>query len=167
MTNPIYTFNFYYDSAHQDVYNVMVSSFKQIGVALVADVSNKVNTIIWDTVRIGHLTTFDGDHSLFSSNGFVMDEHMPHDSPDLNIFWSTVDPDRGRWRYLGGAGITSWHYWGNYGFNFDAEVDNWFDYLSFSNQTGKKYWLNKIAEIEQTEKYPKIYISQRKEGIGL
>ncbi|HEC39143.1 hypothetical protein LCGC14_1550670 [marine sediment metagenome] len=162
--NPIYTFNFYYDSAHIDVYSVMVSSFKQIGVALVADVSNKVNTIIWDTVRIGHLTTFDGDHSLFSSNGFVMEEHMPHLSPELNIFWGNGDPDRGRWRTLGAAGITSGHYWGNFGFNFDAEVDSWIDRLSYSNQTGKQYLLNRIAEKEQAEIYPKIYISQEKEG---
>ncbi|KKK40959.1 MAG: hypothetical protein Lokiarch_46850 [Candidatus Lokiarchaeum sp. GC14_75] len=166
--NPIYTFNFYYDSAHQDVYNVMVASFKQIGVALVADVSNKVNTIIWDTVRIGHLTTFDGDHSLFSVNGWVMDEHMPHDVPELNTFWHYVDPDRGRWRTqalgAGSAGITSWHYWGNFGFNFDARVDKIYDRIVMSNPTERKQWYSKLAEIQQNDKYGVMFLYEAREG---
>ena len=126
--------------------------------------TNKVTTIIWDTVRIGHLTTFDEDHSLFSANAWIMEEHMPHVSPETNIFWACGDPDKGKWRTLGDAGITSWHYWGNFGFNFNAEVDSWIERLSYSNQTGKQYLLNRIAEKEQAEIYPKIYISQEKEG---
>jgi ABC-type transport system substrate-binding protein len=165
--NPIYTFNFYYDSAHQDVYNVLLSSLKKIGVALVTEADNKVNTIIWDTVRFGTLRTFDGDHGLFSCNGWVMDEHMPHDTPQLNTFWHYVDPDRGRWRDLGAGGITSWHYWGNFGFNFVAEIDLIYDRLATSSQADRKQYYSEIARIQQEEKFGVMFLYEAKEGWAL
>ena len=166
--NPIYEFNYYYDSAHQDATNVLVQSLKEIGVAVVDDNDNKVTTIIWATVQIGHLTTFDGDHSLFSSNGWIMDEDMPHDTPQLNTFWHYVDPDRGRWRTQalgdGRSGITSNHYWGNFGFNFDARVDLIFDRIATSAPTEKKKYFSQIAKIQQTERFGVMYLYQAKEG---
>jgi ABC-type transport system substrate-binding protein len=169
--NPIYTFNFYWDSAHQDVQSVLLQSLKDIGVALSDEIgtTNKVTTIIWDTVRIGHLTTFDGVHSLFSCGGWVMDEHMPHDTPQLNTFWHYVDPDRGRWRGTGSTpgSVTSYHYWGNYGFNFDAEVDLLFDRLATSSPPEKKKWFSAIADIQQNEKYGVMFLYEAKEGWAL
>jgi ABC-type transport system substrate-binding protein len=163
-TNPIYTLNFYFDSAHEDDKTVLETSLKAIGVALVQKTTNKVTTIIWDTVRIGHLTTFDGDHSLFSCNAWIMDEHMPHDTPQTNTFWHYVDPDRGRWRTLGGAGITSWHYWGNYGFNFNLEIDGIYDRIATSKPTERKQWYSKMAEIQQQWKYGVIFLYEALEG---
>jgi len=165
-TNPIYLFNYYWDSAHQDATSVLITSLKDIGVALKDEVgiTNKVTTIIWDTVRIGHLTTFDGDHSLFSCNGWIMDEHMPHDTPQTNTFWHYVDPDRGRWRTLGWGGITSQHYWGNYGFNFNAEVDLAFDRIATSAPLDKKQYYSTIARIQQEEKFGVIFLYEAKEG---
>jgi ABC-type transport system substrate-binding protein len=167
--DPIYIFNFYWDSAHEDVKNVLLTSLRNIGCTLKdkIGVTNRVPTIIWDTVRIGHLTTFDGTYGIFSSGGWIMEDHMPSYSPELNIFWAYVDPDKGRWRTLGGAGITSWHYWGNFGFNFDASVDYWFEHITVSEAILKKNYINKIVEKEQTEIFPKIYISQGKKGLAL
>jgi ABC-type transport system substrate-binding protein len=163
-TNPIYTLNFYYDSAHEDDKTVLETSLKAIGVALVQKTTNKVTTIIWDTVRIGHLTTFDGDHSLFSCNAWIMDEHMPHDSPSLNTFWHYVDPDRGRWRTLGGAGITSWHYWGNFGFNFNTDCDQAYDRLAVSAPVDKKESFSVIANVQQQWKYGVMFLYEALEG---
>jgi len=167
--NPIYTFNFYYDSAHQDTYNILVTSLKDIGVAVVSDADNKVNTIIWDTVRFGTLRTFDGEHGLFSCNGWVMDEHMPHDVPALNTFWHYVDPDRGRWRETGDTPGTSQaeHYWGNFGFNFVSEIDLIYDRLATSGQAERKQYYSQIADIQQNEKYGVIFLYEAKEGWAL
>ncbi|MHA2180395.1 MAG: ABC transporter substrate-binding protein [Promethearchaeota archaeon] len=163
--NPIYTFNFYYDSAHQETYNILVTSLKDIGVAVVDDADNKVNTIIWDTVRFGTERTFDGEHGLFSCNGWVMDEHMPHDVPQLNTFWHYVDPDRGRWRT---TGLTqAYHYWGNYGFNFNAEIDLIYDRLATSSQSDRKQYYSQIADIQQNEKYGVMFLYEAKEGWAL
>ncbi|KKL95873.1 hypothetical protein LCGC14_1850220, partial [marine sediment metagenome] len=166
-TNPIWEVNFYYDSAHQDVQSVLLQSLKEIGVALVAKTTNKVTTIIWDTVRIGHLTTFDGDHSLWSAEAWVMDEHMPHDVPELNTFWHYVDPDRGDWRTMASAGLEAYHYWGNFGFNFNEEVDNLYDRIVMSAPTERKEWYSKLADIEQNEKFGVMYLYEAKEGFAL
>ncbi|MBY8984964.1 MAG: hypothetical protein KGD65_07855 [Candidatus Lokiarchaeota archaeon] len=172
-TNPIYTLNFYWDSAHQDVQSVLLQSLKDIGVALKDEVgvTNKVTTIIWATVQIGHITTFDGEYGLFSCGGWVMDEHMPHDNPQLNTFWHYVDPDRGRWREQalteGVAGITSWHYWGNYGFNFDARVDPIYDRIATSTPSEKKQWFSGIADIQQNDKFGVMFLYEAKEGWAL
>ena len=167
--NPIYVCNFYWDSAHEDVKNVFLTSLRNIGCTLKdkTGATNRVTTIIWDTIRIGHLTTFDGTYGIFSSNAWVMDHYIPASNPEENIMWACQDPDKGLWRTLGLSGITSWHYWGNYGFNFDAELDHWVDRIWFSNRTEKMKWLNKIAEKVQNEIYPNIYISQAKKGLAL
>ena len=168
-TNPIFTVNFYWDSAHEDVKSVFLTSLENIGCTLTDTVgtTNRVTTIIWDTVRIGHLTTFDGDHSLFSCNAWVMDEHLPHDYPQLNLFWAHVDPDKGRWRTQGSAGISSWHFWGNYGFNFNADADYYNDRMWQSEPNERFGWISKLAEVEQTEVFPKLWLYEAKEGYAL
>ncbi|MHA2095176.1 MAG: ABC transporter substrate-binding protein, partial [Candidatus Hodarchaeales archaeon] len=172
-TNPIYVFNFYWDSAHEDVKSVLQTSLRNIGVALrdKTGATNRVTTIIWDTVRIGHLTTFDGEYGLWSCGGWVMDEHMAHDSPQTNIFWHYVDPDRGRWRQqplgAGGGGITSWHYWGNFGFMFNGEVDLIYDRIATAAPKDKMKYYSQIADIEQNEMYSTMYLYAAKEGWAL
>ena len=167
--DPIFVFNFYWDSAHEDLKNVLLTSLRNIGCTLKdkTGATNRVTTIIWDTIRIGHLTTFDGIYSLFSCGAWVIDEHIPSNSPELSLFWAHGDPDKGRWRTQGAAGIASWHYGGNFGFNFDAAADYWLGHMRFSNITGKMNWIDKITEKAQTEIYPKIYISQQKKGLAL
>jgi hypothetical protein len=167
--NPIYVCNFYWDSAHEDVKNVFLTSLRDIGCTLKdkTGVTNRVTTIIWDTVRIGHLTTFDGVYSLWSCNAWVMDEHLPHDAPELNLFWAHVDPDKGRWRTLGSDGITSYHYWGNYGFNFNADADALNDKVSVSDPMLRKRIINDWQILEQTEVYPKIWCYEAKAGWAL
>ena len=167
--NPIFTLNFYWDSAHEDVKSVLQTSLKNIGVALKdkTGATNRVTTIIWDTVRIGHLTTFDGSYSLFSCGAWVMDEDLSHTSPELNLFWAHVDPDKGRWRTLGGGGITSWHYWGNYGFNFNAEADYYNDRMWTSDPMERKFWINELARVEQTVVFPKIWCYEAVGGWAL
>jgi ABC-type transport system substrate-binding protein len=167
--NPIYVVNFYWDSAHEDLKNVFQTSLRDIGCALKDEtgVNNRVTTIIWDTVRIGSLATFDGSYGIFSCNAWVMDEHLPHDSPELNLFWAHVDPDRGRWRTYGAGGIASWHFWGNYGFNFDAGADTQNDYVAVSDPMLRKRIINDWQIIEQTEVYPKIWCYEAKSGWAL
>ena len=168
-TNPIFTLNFYWDSDNQDVQSVLLQSLKNIGCTLKDEIgtTNKVSTIIWDTVHIGHLTTFDGEYGLFSANAWVMDYHMPITELEQNVYWHYGDPDEGRWRTLGMGGITSWHYWGNYGFSFNEEVDYWINQLLVSSMTKKQELLNNITEKVQTELCSDIYISQIKEGLAL
>ena len=168
-TNPIYTLNFYWDSAHEDVKSVLMTSLRDIGVALkdTTGATNRVTTIIWDTVRIGHLTTFDGEYGLFSCGAWVMDEHMAHNTPQTNIFWHYVDPDRGRWRTLGAGGVTSWHYWGNFGFMFHPDVDWIYDRISTASPPNRLKWYSKIADIEQNTMYSTMYLYSAKEGWAL
>ena len=167
--NPIFTVNFYWDSAHEDVKNVFLTSLQNIGCTLKdkTGATNRVTTIIWDTVRIGHLTTFDGTYGLFSCNAWVMDEDLPHDYPELNLFWAHVDPDKGRWRTYGAGGITSWHYWGNFGFNFNAEADYYNDRMWTSDPMERKQWISGIAKVEQTVVYPKIWCYEAVGGWAL
>ncbi len=167
--NPIFTLNFFWDSAHEDVKSVLQTSLRNIGVALKdkTGATNRVTTIIWDTVRIGHLTTFDGTYSLFSCGAWVMDEDLSHTSPELNLFWAHVDPDKGRWRDLGGGGITSWHYWGNFGFNFNAQADYFNDRMWTSDPMERKIWINRLAHVEQTVVFPKIWCYEALGGWAL
>ena len=167
--DPIYVCNFYWDSAHEEVKNVFLTSLRDIGCTLKdkTGITNRVTTIIWDTVRIGHLTTFDGTHSLWSCNAWVMDEHLPHAAPELNLFWAHVDPDKGRWRTAGVNGIASWHYWGNYGMNFDAQADVYNDRMWTSDPIYRKQIINDWQIVEQTEVYPKIWCYEAKEGWAL
>jgi len=167
--NPIHTLNFYWDSAHEDVKSVLLTSLRNIGCTLKdkTGATNRVTTIIWDTVRIGHLTTFDGIYSLFSCGAWVMDEDLSHTSPELNLFWAHVDPDKGRWRDDGAAGITSWHFWGNYGFNFNAQADYFNDRMWTSDPTERKIWINRLAHVEQTVVFPKIWCYEALGGWAL
>ena len=167
--NPIFVLNFYWDSAHEDVKSVLQTSLRNIGVALADKTgsTNRVTTIIWDTVRIGHLTTFDGKHSLFSCGAWVMDEDLDHETPELNLFWAHVDPDKGRWRTQGSAGITSYHYWGNFGFNFDAQADHFNDRMWTSDPMERKIWINELARVEQTIVFPKIWCYEALGGWAL
>ena len=168
-TNPIYTLNFYWDSAHEDVKNVLLSSLRNIGCTLrdKTGVTNRVTTIIWDTVRIGHLATFDGEYGLFSCNAWVMDEHLPHSTPELNLFWAHSDPDKGRWRTGGAAGIASWHYWGNFGFNFDSYSDAMIDRMWATDKNTRKQYINELGRRVQTIVYPKIWAYEAKVGWAL
>lgn len=164
--DPIFVLNFYWDSAHEDVKSVLQTSLRNIGVALAdkTGATNRVTTIIWDTVRIGHLTTFDGVHSLWSCGAWVMDEHLDHESPELNLFWAHSDPDKGRWRPPGAPVIESWHYWGNYGMNFDTDADYYIDRMWASEFNDRKLWINKLAEVEHTKIYPKMWLYEAKES---
>jgi ABC-type transport system substrate-binding protein len=174
--DPIFELNFYWDSAHEDVKSVLQTSLKNIGVGLTdkTGATHRVTTIIWDTVRIGWLTTFDGEHSLFSCGAWVMDEHLPHAAPGTNLFWAHTDPDVGDWRGKGGGGITSWHYWGNFGFNFDYDpatnsspTDMASARAGRTEPVGRKHWYNVMALRQQTVVYSKIWLYDAKEGWAL
>jgi ABC-type transport system substrate-binding protein len=167
--DPIFVLNFYWDSAHEDIKSVLQTSLRDIGVALKdkTGITNRVTTIIWDTVKIGHLTTFDGEYSLFSCGAWVMDEHLPHNEPITNLFWAHVDPDKGEWRTLGMAGVESYHYWGNYGFNFNDDADYYYDRMVTSEPVARRKWISKMAEVQQTEVYSKIWAYEAKEGLAL
>ena len=172
--NPIFVVNFYWDSAHEEIKNVFLTSLENIGCTLKdkTGVNNRVPTIIWDTVRIGALDTFDGHYGIFSCGAWVMDEHLPHDSPELNLFWANVDPDRGRWRSMapvtgGAGGVTSWHFWGNYGFNFDAVADAANDRIAVSDPMLRKKYVGDMAIQEQTVKFPKIWAYEAVGGWAL
>ena len=167
--DPIFVLNFYWDSAHEDVKNVLQTSIAKIGCALKDETgaTNKVQTIIWDTVRIGSLTTFDGYYSLFSCGAWVMDEDLDHETPELNLFWAHVDPDKGRWRDLGAGGVQSWHFWGNYGFNFDTDADYYNDRMWASDPMERKQWIGKLATVEQTVVFPKIWCYEALGGWAL
>lgn len=171
--DPILVVDFWWDSAHENVKNVLLTSLQNIGVTLKdkTGATNRVPTIIWDYVRNGDVTSFPGTdpkQSLWSVNAWIMDEDMPPASPEMNTFWAYVDPDRGRWRTEGTAGIQSgYHYWGNFGFTFDDDVVKWMDRIFMSSASDRKKWHSKIAEREATLNFPKIWCYQAKEGFCL
>ncbi|HEC38459.1 hypothetical protein LCGC14_0641130 [marine sediment metagenome] len=170
--DPILVIDFWWDSAHEDVKNVLLTSLENIGVALLDPngATNRVQTIVWDYVRAGHLTNFPGTdpaRSLWSVNAWAMDFDRPPTEPELNLFWAYSDPDRGRWRTEGTTGIRSLHYWGNFGFSFDDDVYKWQDRLWMISPSERKYWISKIAEKEATQNFPELWLYQAKEGYVL
>ena len=166
---PIFVLNFYWDDTHEDLKNFLQSSLENIGMALKdkTGATNKVPTIIWDTVRTYWLSTFDGLHSIWSSHAWVMDFYMPSNIPEDRIAASYYDPENGLWRTLGMGGITEMFPWWNYGFCYDDEINSWIDRMHFSDPKNKSKWISKIAYKEQNELFPMLYCYQAKTGICL
>ncbi len=166
--DPIFTLNFYWDDAHQLLADTFERAVNNLGIALVQDADNKMpqGKTIWDTVGAYWTLTFDGISSIWSASAWSMDYAMPATRPLGWVEANYRDPDRGTWRtgyYPVGSDYEYWPMW-NFGFNYDTEIDYWVDRAKFSDQMGRKYWLNKIAEKEHNELYPMIYAYQAKEG---
>jgi len=166
--DPILLLNFYWDDAHQELADTFERAANNLGVALVQDADNKMpqGKIIWDTVGSYWSLNFDGESSIWSASAWPMDYHMPATSPLGYIEANYADPDKGTWRtgyYPNVSMPLYWPRW-NFGFSYDTEVDYWVDRAKYSDQAGREYWLNKIAEKEHNELYPMIYAYQAKEG---
>jgi ABC-type transport system substrate-binding protein len=166
--DPIFTLNFYWDDLHQELADTFEKAANNLGVALIQDADNKMpaGKIIWDVVGSYWNLNFDGVSSIWSASAWPMDYYMPDTSPLGYVQANYGDPDRGTWRagyYPVGSDYEYWPMW-NFGFSYDTEIDNWLDRAKYSNQTGRKYWLNNIAEKEHNELYPMIYAYQAKEG---
>ena len=156
--DPIFTLDFYWDSAHEDFKSVLQSSLKKIGVALKdkTGATNRVPTIIWDTVRTYWEQTFDGSHSIWSANAWVMDYDMPETIPE-----GWIDAN-----YGGEYGLDYWPAW-NFGFCYDTEIDYWIDRMYMSSPDEKIGWISKISDKEQNEIFPMVYAYQAKGGFCL
>ena len=163
--NPIFTVNFYWDSEHEDVKNVFLTSLRNIGCTL-KDITGATNRVtnIWDTVRIGHLATFAENYSIWSANAWVMDFRISTTIPESVVENHYRDPNRGSWRFAPWTPASDsdfdWFPFWNYGFCLNEDIDNWMERIWFSNASGKAKWLNKIANKVQNELNPMIYISQ-------
>ena len=164
--NPLFELNFYWDSAHEDVKNMLLASLQDIGCTLKdkTGATNRVPTTIWDTVRTGHLSTFDGKHSIWSANAWVMDYHMSATIPESAVEKNYRDPNRGSWRVAPWTPASDpnfdWCSYWNFPFCYNEDIDIWLERIWFSNTSGKAKWLNKIVNKVQNELCPMIYISQ-------
>jgi len=157
-TDPIFVLDFYWDDAHEDLKNVFQESLANIGVALKdpTGATNKVPTIIWDTVRIYWLSTFDGTHSIWSVHAWVMDYNYPRTIPEGWIAANYYYPQP-----------TEGFPWWNFGFNYDDEINYWVDVMYRSNPTRKLEMISKIAYKECNELYPMVWCYQAKGGACL
>jgi hypothetical protein len=164
--NPIFELNFFWDSEHKDVKNLLLSSLQDIGCSLKdkIGVTNEV-TNIWDTVRIGNSATFAENYSVWSADAWVMDYRISSTIPESVVEKYYGDPNRGSWRAPLWSPASDpnfdWLPLWNYGFCYNEDNNNWMERIRFSNTSGKVKWLNKIANNVQNELYPMIYISQR------
>ncbi|MBA7545105.1 hypothetical protein ES705_37468 [subsurface metagenome] len=156
--DPIFTLDFYWDSAHEDLMSVLQSSLKKIGVALKDKTGaiNRVPTIIWDTVRTYWEQTFDGSHSIWSANAWVMDYNMP---PTIPEGW--IDAN-----YGGEYSDDMWPAF-NFGFCYDDDIDDLIDRMYMSSPDKKIEWISKISDKEQNEIFPMLYCYQAKGGFCL
>ncbi|MFW9872869.1 MAG: ABC transporter substrate-binding protein, partial [Candidatus Thorarchaeota archaeon] len=165
--NPIFTINFYWDDAHQNLADQFELACNNLGVALVQDADNKApsGTTLWDhCIGSYWTTTFDGVHSIWSAQAWPMEYPMPETIPEVWVLANYGDPNHGSWR---SDNVTElWPSW-NFGFCYDSEVDQWLTHIEYSDESEKLNWFSKIAEKEQTELYPMIYVSQGKEGRAL
>ncbi|MCK4284884.1 MAG: hypothetical protein KAX18_01725 [Candidatus Lokiarchaeota archaeon] len=166
--NPIFVLDFYWDTAHEDEKWVLQNSLRNIGVALKDRIgnTNRVSTIIWDIIRMYWGTTFDGSHSIWSANAWVMDYPMSVTNPEDWVEANYGDPNHGTWR-TPTYSVTDQFPWWNLAFCYDTEIDDWLGRIAFSNTTENQYWINKITEKVQTDLYPMLYISQEKYGVPL
>ena len=161
--NPIFLINFYYDSTHSDLEIILENSLRNIGVAVNSTEIDEF-TLYNDILNTYWLSTFDGNHSIWSANAWVMEYSMSATTPEGSIEENYRDPNRGSWRVDPWAPSMdpnfNWFPMQNFAFCYDEEIDNWLERIWFSNETGKMKWLNKIANKVQNEVYPMIYISQ-------
>jgi ABC-type transport system substrate-binding protein len=166
-TNPIFTLNFYWDNTHDDLKNIFQNSLKNIGIAL--NVTGTTNGI--PNQIPPHFNTFDGHHSIWSSQSWSWEYFIPTTFSDLLISLSFRDVNDGSWRYDPWAPSTdpsfSWWPGSNFAFSYDEDIDNWLDRMVFSNRTEKLTWLSKIANKIQNEIYPTIFVSQGRKAIAL
>ncbi|MFW9943057.1 MAG: ABC transporter substrate-binding protein [Candidatus Thorarchaeota archaeon] len=168
-TNPIFIINFYWDDAHQDLVDTFELACNNLGGAIVQDADNKApaGTTLWDhCISTYWVKTFDGIHSIWSAQAWPMDYAMPETVPEGWVESTYGDPDKSSWRisyYPVGSVAAYWPMW-NCGFNYDAEIDYCLAHLEYENQMERQKWFNKIAEKEQNELFPMIFVSQGKEG---
>ncbi|MFX1346138.1 MAG: ABC transporter substrate-binding protein [Promethearchaeota archaeon] len=164
--NPLFVLNFYWDDAHQDLANMFELACNNLGGAIVQDADNKApaGVTLWDHCISNYwVQTFDGVHSIWSAQAWVMDYHIPETIPEGWVEANYGDPNLGTWRAPTYTVSEKWPVW-NFGFCYDTEVDYWLERIEYANQMEKLNWFSKIAEKEQTELYPMIYVSQGKEG---
>ncbi|MHA1931250.1 MAG: Loki-CTERM sorting domain-containing protein [Promethearchaeota archaeon] len=166
-TNPIFMLNFYWDNTHEDLKNIFENSLRNIGIAL-----NVIGTTNGIPNEIPPLfTTFDGNHSIWSSHSWSWDYSIPSIFLDLSVALSYRDLNFGSWRNDPWAPSTdpsfSWWPGSNFAFCYDEDISKWLDREKFSNTSGKSKWLSKIANKLQNEVYPMIYVSQGKEYFAL
>ncbi|MFW9894566.1 MAG: ABC transporter substrate-binding protein [Candidatus Thorarchaeota archaeon] len=167
-TNPIFEIEFFWDDFHQDLKDQFELAANNLGVALVDKHggSNRAppGTDLWShCVGSYWINTFDGYHSIWSAQAWVMDYAMPASNPLKWVEANYGDPNNGTWRAPTYTATELWPGW-NFGFSYDTEVDYWLDRAEYSDSIERDYWFSKIAEKEQNELYPMIYAYQRKEG---
>ncbi|MFX1456844.1 MAG: ABC transporter substrate-binding protein [Promethearchaeota archaeon] len=167
ITAPIFTLNFFWDDAHEGLKNVLQSSLRNIGIALVdkTGATNKVNNSIWyDCVNRYWYKTFDGTHSTWSANAWPLDYYYPRYYPGGYVNVNYQDNEEGRWRTQGGAGLQIWWPGWNFAFCYNEEVDFWLEQMFYSNHSRKLECISNISKIVQNQLYPVISISQYKNG---
>ncbi len=159
--DPIFVLDFYWDDAHEDLKNVLQESLANIGVALKdpTGATNKVPTIIWDTVRTYWLLTFDGSHSIWSAHAWVMDYNYPRSIPEGWVHANYYEPPS----YLEDNYFPEW----NFGFCYDDDINYWIDVMYMSDPHRKLEVISKIANKECNELYSMIWCYQAKGGACL
>ena len=163
--NPLFTINFYYDDHHNDLADQFELACNQLGGTIVQDADNKApaGTRLWDHC-IGTYWTdnFDGVHSIWSAQAWVMDYNYPLTIPEGWFHANYGDPDRGTWRDISynyditpiGSGF--WPTW-NFGFSYDTEIDYLLAVMYQSDPARKVETISEIADKEMNELYPMIW----------
>ncbi len=153
-TNPLFVLDFYWDGTSEDLKNVLLESLANIGIALKdpTGATNRVPTTIWDTVRTYWLNTFDGYHSIWSANAWVMPVFMPRTIPEGYIQAWYFRPRTKTFPYY------------NWIFCYDQDIVDWIMEMYMSTSKHKYEMVSKIAYKECNELYPYIYVYQQKGG---
>ncbi|MFW9972552.1 MAG: ABC transporter substrate-binding protein [Candidatus Odinarchaeota archaeon] len=163
-SNPIYTFEYHYDTAHEESWSVLTSSLADIGCAIDATLDTP------DTYTQIRLYNF----PLLSNDGFgIKPFHARiNDLGYIQAYYQStgiIEQDPGAYgRVI--ADFNSYPYmypykgYSNMGFNYNATCDELIAKLWFQNSTGKQQYYSELADWAQNYQYPLLYLANDKIG---
>jgi hypothetical protein len=156
-SDPVWTVNFYWASWLDPVQEEFEAACNLLGVALNPDPTNRLTGRIWDVVQLYWIKQFPSGDSIWSASAWPMPYYKDANAPEIWIDFNYHDPDSGRWRTLGSAGIADYFPLWNFGFHYDDEIDALLDKLFMSAPPLKKQIVSRIADIAQNDLHPFIY----------
>ncbi|MFX1312086.1 MAG: ABC transporter substrate-binding protein [Promethearchaeota archaeon] len=156
--DPIFVLDLYWDDAMDDAENVFEEACTNIGVGMsegVKNGENKVSTSVYDTIRAYWMSTFDGEHSIWSAHSYISFLYVPRTIPEAWLQAYYMQPRD--------------FFFPSYNrvFVYDEDVTRWILEMFVSTSKHKYEMVSKMANKLVNELYPYIYAYQLKGGAVL
>ncbi|MHA2397477.1 MAG: ABC transporter substrate-binding protein [Promethearchaeota archaeon] len=161
--NPVWEIDFYWAAQTEPNKGEFLRACNRLGVALTDPdgITNRVPQRIWDVIQLYWVQTFATGKSIWSAGAWPMPYYMAATTPEAWLEFMMRDPNEGRWRTQGAAGIISpwWPKW-NFGFGYDDRFQELMDRIWMSSPDLKLKFISQMADLQQNELYPYIYAYQ-------